>query len=885
MYRWKILLFFWLLVWCQLKAQIVLKGKVYDEKHLAVPFASVILKSEGKERFLAFTTTNELGAYNLQLNSGVIGYLTVSSLGFQTWEKKIGMFPDSLQEEMRIILRPDTVLLNEVIVRGNQPIHVKRDTIIYDVGSFLIGNEQVLEDLLKKLPGIKIDSDGTVKVGNQEIEKIMIEGDDFFEKGYKLISKNMPINPIDKVELYQRYSNNKYLKGIESSDRVALNLRLKEDFKRTWFGNATGGFGGGQFSRYLGRSNVMNFGKKSKFYFLTQGNSLGEDGVSDLQDLLENSQSVDGSNIGINTLSTRLITMDREAPLLVKKRIQFNESGLLSLNGIFNNRKNWKIKTTGFISKDFLLYRRNSIQNFTLERESFVNIEEDKLSQNHSHFLLKAEVSFEPKENQSWKYNGKWTEGIGSFRGISSLNRIQFDEKLENRKFLMDQSLEYTLKRKENKVFILSGRYLEAVLPQRYSGSPINFGGLFDDSFSSARQMNHQANRFFGLEAFEITKNKNETIWEWSAGISFKRDQLVSEFRLTDSLLAEYKPDNFQNDLLFTLGEAFSTWKMRKQKKAYAWIAQLNARQTVDLKINRASSSKPFFLIPKIGLEWSPAKNSSVVASYQYNLTQIGILDIYQGYVQTNFRSFSKGAEVWNPLAASQALLYYSYGNWGGQFHLNSTIIYSQNHDFFSTNTFISPRYSTSEKILVKNQEMLSGQLIADYFIKPIQSNIKLTNSISKVEFGNQVNSSYRRVSSWNFANSIELRSGFSGKFNYHFGVKWRNQLVVATTQNSFQENNYFVDLTWQISNKWMVQSQVEQLTFMGLNDERSIIHFWDMEVKWILKENRLNFYFIGHNLLNNRHFTQLNISDVVNSVTQFPIIPRYILGKVEVRF
>lgn len=595
MFRWKLLLFFWFFVWGQSKAQLILKGKVFDEKHLPVPFASVVLKSEGKERFLAFTTTNELGAYNLQLNSGIIGYLTVSSLGFQTWEKKIGMSPDSLLEEIRIILRPDTVLLNEVIVRGNQPIQVKKDTIVYDVSSFLIGNEQVLEDLLKKLPGIKIDSDGTVKVGNQEIEKIMIEGDDFFEKGYKLISKNIPIGPIEKVELYQQYSNNKHLKGIESSDRVALNLRLKEDFKRAWFGNATGGFGGGGLSRYVGKSNLMNFGKKSKFYFLTQGNSLGEDGLSDLQDLLENSQSVDGSNIGVNTLSTRLITMDREAPLLGKKRIQFNESGLLSLNGIFNSGKNWKIKTTGFISKDNLLYRRNSIQNFTLERQSFINTEEDRLSQNHSHFLLKAEVSFEPKENQSWKYIGKWTEGIGSFRGVSSLNRIQFDEILENRKFLVDQNLEYTLKKKENKVFILNGRYLKALLPQRYLGNPINFGGLFDDSFTSSRQTNDQANQFLGLEALEITKNKNEITWEWSAGISFKRDQLISEFSLTDSLLAEYRPDNFQNHLLFTLVEAFSTGKLRKQKKAYAWIAQVNARQTVDLKINRVSSSKSFF--------------------------------------------------------------------------------------------------------------------------------------------------------------------------------------------------------------------------------------------------------------------------------------------------
>src|SRR5690606_5979425 len=104
----------------------------------------------------------------------------------------------------------------------NPPISIKKDTIIFKASAFTDGTEQTVEDLLKKIPGVYIDSDGTIKVGNQEIEKLMVDGDDLFEKGYRVLSKNMPAYPIERVELFQNYSNNPLLKNIEDSNNVAL---------------------------------------------------------------------------------------------------------------------------------------------------------------------------------------------------------------------------------------------------------------------------------------------------------------------------------------------------------------------------------------------------------------------------------------------------------------------------------------------------------------------------------------------------------------------------------------------------------------------------------------------------------------------------------------
>jgi hypothetical protein len=98
-----------------------------------------------------------------------------------------------------------------VITRTN-PIRLKKDTIEYNAQTFSNGTEKNVEELLKKLPGITVQSDGKIKFGNREVERVMIENDDLFEKGYQTLTQNMPSKPLDKVQVLQNYSKNKLLK-------------------------------------------------------------------------------------------------------------------------------------------------------------------------------------------------------------------------------------------------------------------------------------------------------------------------------------------------------------------------------------------------------------------------------------------------------------------------------------------------------------------------------------------------------------------------------------------------------------------------------------------------------------------------------------------------
>jgi hypothetical protein len=261
--------------------------------------------------------------------------LVINALNYQSQVFDIQISSEATNIEKNIQLLSSPVSLKEIVIKTVRPIIVEEDKIIFDAKSFAQGNEQVVEDLLKKIPGLNVGTDGTIKVGNQEVEKVMIDGDDMFEKGYKILTKNMPVNPIDKIELLKRYSNNKHLKGIENSNKVALNLTLKEDFKRQWFGNAVGGYGVVSENRYDLRANLMNFGKKNKYYFVTNGNNVGVDAVGDVNMLVRPFRINEPGSIGDNQSASTLLGLGGGSPNLKQKRVNFNNAEMLSLNSIF----------------------------------------------------------------------------------------------------------------------------------------------------------------------------------------------------------------------------------------------------------------------------------------------------------------------------------------------------------------------------------------------------------------------------------------------------------------------------------------------------------------------------------------------------------------------
>jgi hypothetical protein len=864
-----------------------IKGFIVDENKNSIPFAHIIIKKDSVNIF-NYIFSNEEGFFEFDIKKEHIKniILSISALGYKT---KTISFEITNQTAIKIdaILEEQPFELNEIIIQSEKDIRVKKDTITFKTKFFTNGTEQTVEDLLKKIPGLQIDSQGTIKVGNQEIEKLMIDGDDLFEKGYKILSKNMPAYPIEEVEVLKRYSNNRLLKGVEESNKVALNLKMSEETKRIWFGNTTIGFGNDNF--YEIKGNLMNFGKKNKYYFLTNLNTIGIDATGDIENLIRPYRGNEPGNIGDDMQDGSLLNLSAENLNFKRSRTNFNNAELLSLNAIFNPTEKIKIKTLGFFNWDETNFFRNSTEIFNTNNTNFTNTEDFTLRNKKIIGFGKLDVTYNISKTAMLETVTKYNEGNYNANSNLIFNATSTLESLKSNNTLFDQKINYTNKFKDTKVFLLTGRFIEEETPQTYANNQFLYAELFPNATNANNVAQQSTNKmtFGGVNAHLLDRKENGNLLEIQLGNEFRKDNLTTVFSLLEDENTLKKPANYQNETTYFTNNSYLKTKYRYKLNDFAIVGKMDFHQYYN-RLETGLEIKdetPFFINPSIGFDWKINGSNKIMSSYSNNFRNAGILDIYDNFVLTGFRSFNKGTGNFNQLNSSNLVFNYQLGNWSDRFFANTFLLYNKNHDFLSSNSIITQNYVQNQKILLKDSEFLSINTKIDYYFNFIASNLKLDLSYSKNNFKNSINNSdLREITSESYIYGVEMRSGFNGLFNYHFGTKWNTNQIKTTIKNSFTDNTSFLDLSFMFTDTFDVSMQSERYFFGNLENENTY-YFLDIDATYKFLKDKLTLSISGKNLFNTQKFRNYSISDFSSSTTEFRLLPRYVLLKMEYRF
>ena len=165
-------------------------------------------------------------------------------------------------------------MLGEAVVTAvRAAVVVKQDTLEFNAGSFHTAPTASVEDLLKKLPGVEVGSDGSITSGGKTVTKILIDGKEFFADDPKMASKNLPSNMVEKVQVVDRKSETARLTGVDDGeDETVINLTVKKDMNNGWFGNVSAGYGTDH--RYQGSFNVNWFKNGNQVSIVGGGNNI-----------------------------------------------------------------------------------------------------------------------------------------------------------------------------------------------------------------------------------------------------------------------------------------------------------------------------------------------------------------------------------------------------------------------------------------------------------------------------------------------------------------------------------------------------------------------------------------------------------------------------------
>jgi hypothetical protein len=219
----------------------MVSGTVHDTSGVRpLPQALVMAIRVKDSLLLGYTRTNSEGKFVLNTFKIDTFALIVTSKGFD--DKTYYIFG---HDENKVIAIPSVKMpsksqdLDEVIIYANKnPIYYKGDTLVYVADSFKVGEHAVVEDLLKKLPGLKVDKDGKITSQGKEINQVLVDGDEFFGSDPTIATKNLGANGVKTVEVYEKQDESS---GASSDDKIqVLDLRLKEDAKKGYFGRISG---------------------------------------------------------------------------------------------------------------------------------------------------------------------------------------------------------------------------------------------------------------------------------------------------------------------------------------------------------------------------------------------------------------------------------------------------------------------------------------------------------------------------------------------------------------------------------------------------------------------------------------------------------------------
>ena len=255
-----------------------------------VAFATASVTVKGEKTPLKYTLTDDHGDATItKLKKGTY-ILRAELMGYKTYtkevvvEKNIDLGVIKMAEDAEVL---EAARVSDV---GN-PITIKKDTVEYNASSFKTSENDMLEQLLKKLPGVEVGADGSITANGETIKKITIDGKTFFLDDPQLASKNIPAKIVEKVKVVEKKSDQAMFTGIDDGEEeTIIDLKLRPGMAEGWFGNIMGGGGhdvpgaGSDMNdwRYQGAAMVGRFTDKSQLSIILNGNNTNNRGFNDV---------------------------------------------------------------------------------------------------------------------------------------------------------------------------------------------------------------------------------------------------------------------------------------------------------------------------------------------------------------------------------------------------------------------------------------------------------------------------------------------------------------------------------------------------------------------------------------------------------------------------
>ena len=855
-------------------SQIVVNGKITDINGNAISKASVLIYKKGTENIIAYNISDNNGLYSVSIppsNNDID--VQVRSMGYETITETI----NNKSQTKNFNLVEKEFKLKDVVIKSS-PIRQKGDTIKYLVNSFSKEQDRSIGDVLKRMPGIEVLSDGKILYQGKPINKYYIEGLDLLEGKYNLANENLPHKEVTQVQILENHQPIKALDSLNFSDQAALNIKLKNTY--TFTGQARIGSG---LNPLLWDANItpMLFTKKKQMLTTYQANNTGDNVASQLkkhtlEDILNqfenNSEKIDW--LGIQQLTT---------PKFSEKRWLDNNIHLLSGNYLQKLKNDFDMRINFSYLNDY--QQQNGFTNTEyITPGNTITILEEK--QNQLFFnSLQTNITLQKNADKNYFKNSIEFQGFwDSQRGNIILNNQLLKQQLNNKFYRLSNNLKTIFPLGKQMITLNSYIGLNKT-PQSLNVNPGQFESVLNNNlpFDEVKQQ-VDLNTFYTNNSFGFTKAIKRFTIEPKVGFQIENQQLNSEILTSEN---NNLGDDFSNNLDWFRSKIYVD--IQTQYKKNKWRFELstpinyhsyqikdNPLQTSE-QINRATFEPRLSAVFDVNSFWKI--NSSVNFSNQFGtINQLHYAYILQNYrnlqrinaplPQNSSQNFSLGIAFRNPIKT----LFWNV------MYMN---IKSVNNLLYQTQ--ILPNGSTElqavEQDNNRNNHNISTR-VGRYFSK-IKSNITLNATYGLQDFQQLLNNNLTDIKNQNFTIGNKIDTDISDWLNVEYQSNWtfsKNKTQNQENPTITQQSHVFNLNIYPAKNQnFAIKSEYIN---NDLFSERTENIFTDFIYRYTFSKKKIDLEFQLSNLFNTTNFRTIDINDFSYLETNFNLRPRQVLFK-----
>lgn len=867
----------WLIIFISnaIYSQTIIKGNITDSDNKAISNSSVLILKKATDDVIAYAISDSKGFYSITFSSSYNEIdIQVRCMGYETITETI----NNLSQTKNFNLNEKSFELKEVIIKGS-PITQKGDTIKYSVNSFSKEQDRSIGDVLKRMPGIEVLSDGKILYQGRPINKYYIEGLDLLEGKYNLANENLPYKEVTQVQILENHQPIKALDSLKFSDQAALNIKLKNAY--TFTGQAR--LGGG-FSPLLWDANLtpMLFTKKKQMLTTYQTNNTGDNVASQLKKLTiediinqfeNNSEKTDWLNI-----------QQLAKPNFSEKRWLDNNIHLLSGNYLQKLNNDYELRVNLSYLNDY--QQQNGFTNTEfITPVNTITILEEKYNQLFFN-SLQTNITLQKNASKNYFKNSLEFQGFwDSQRGNITLNNQLLKQQLSNEFFRISNNLKTIFPLGKQMITLNSYLGLNKT-PQTLNVNPGQFENLLNNNLPYDEVTQQvDLNTFYTNNSISLTKAIKRFSIEPKVGFQIENQQLNSEiFTSANNNLS----NDFFNNLDWFRSKIYID--IQNQYKKDKWRIELTTpinHHTYQIKDDPLQSSEQINRVtfePRLSAIYDMSSFWKINSSINFT-NQFGTINqLHYAYILQNYRNLQRINAPLPQNSNQNFTIGLSYRNPIKTLFWNVMYMNSRSLNNLLYQTQILPNGATElqavEQDNMRNNHNISTRA-SKYFSK-IKSNITLNATFGLQDFQQLLNNNLTDIKNQNLTIGNKIDTDITDKINVEYQANWtfsKNKVQSQDNPTITQQSHIFNLNIYPSKNQYFAIKS--EYINNNLFTERTENIFTDLIYRYTITKKKIDLEFQFSNIFNTTNFRTININEFSYVETNFNLRPRQILFKV----